>query len=665
MAGATADDTAVAGRTLPKLGVTAAPLPHSTTSDNPQLSLIADAGLRASINPKISKSGGTNRMEPLALTGAAAIADERRYREDLERQQSQMTSLNPAMHITNALMGGTAQPMSVSRHVPFPPMNNFSSTVDVTEPMRTDNTSSSVSKAYSPKFSRVRSDPASVIATNGSLHVASSDTGLGERSSKALTYPPPAPLDLPEPPTRGMSLPHCTSRPPSTKKHRCPHCATEFTRHHNLKSHLLTHSQEKPYMCQTCQSKFRRLHDLKRHTKLHTGERPHTCPKCKRAFARGDALARHNKGPGGCAGRRDSAGGDDDMDESIDGAVYAEDDHETRYHERTESEESLAKRQKGEKGHKNSTLSLSSEAVPSPDSRIQSHQVDTYPVSASKPAPTSRFQPGNSSTIALPQDTSLQASSQRAGRPIISSIHFDPPVSTFAQSGITESPKPLTSGQLEPIQQRGRSPSLVNQFNPQHFGRGTGRTAPPSGLAPPQLPSMQGWTPDNRRTSVHSPGLQSFQTSPFRPLPSILTSQPYTHQPGSSPNPGSASSYHHGMREMLASDPGPVQSGPPAPTHGASDASVWEYVHSIEARMQRMQHDMEVEARNREIQYEARISRLRDEVGMLKGQQQNGQQQNSQQPTDQMQNGADAEWAAAKRPAADRPAAKRPAKEVM
>jgi DNA-directed RNA polymerase subunit M/transcription elongation factor TFIIS len=54
------------------------------------------------------------------------------------------------------------------------------------------------------------------------------------------------------------------SRDGKKRKHKCPECGQYFTRLHNLKSHLLTHSQEKPFICQECGHKFRRLHDLKR-----------------------------------------------------------------------------------------------------------------------------------------------------------------------------------------------------------------------------------------------------------------------------------------------------------------------------------------------------------------------------------------------------------------
>jgi uncharacterized Zn-finger protein len=112
----------------------------------------------------------------------------------------------------------------------------------------------------------------------------------------------------------------------SGKRHKCPYCSTVFTRHHNLKSHLLTHAQEKPYVCQTCGARFRRLQDLRRHNKLHTGERIHTCDKCGRRFARGDALARHNKGPGGCAGRRVGAEDEPFAEEGMEGVEHHEDD---------------------------------------------------------------------------------------------------------------------------------------------------------------------------------------------------------------------------------------------------------------------------------------------------------------------------------------------------
>lgn len=153
---------------------------------------------------------------------------------------------------------------------------------------------------------------------------------MEEKAPTSLSFPgvlqPGPAMSAPAPPDRHYSLPNNgEAASTSNKKHKCPYCDTEFTRHHNLKSHLLTHSQEKPYLCQTCNLRFRRLHDLKRHGKLHTGEKPHVCPKCDRKFARGDALARHSKGAGGCAGRRASVGSYGDQGE-YDGANRNEGD---------------------------------------------------------------------------------------------------------------------------------------------------------------------------------------------------------------------------------------------------------------------------------------------------------------------------------------------------
>jgi len=87
----------------------------------------------------------------------------------------------------------------------------------------------------------------------------------------------------------------------SKKRFKCSDCGLLFTRMHNLKSHALTHSREKPYICEHCNATFRRLHDLKRHQKLHTGERPFICTTCQRSFARQDALNRHLKPAGECS----------------------------------------------------------------------------------------------------------------------------------------------------------------------------------------------------------------------------------------------------------------------------------------------------------------------------------------------------------------------------
>ncbi|KAH8555026.1 hypothetical protein BGW37DRAFT_420020 [Umbelopsis sp. PMI_123] len=87
----------------------------------------------------------------------------------------------------------------------------------------------------------------------------------------------------------------------SDKPFVCKECDQTFSRPHNLKSHLATHSAERPYQASICQHQFRRHHDLKRHQKLHTGERPYVCNTCDRSFARLDALNRHRRAEGGSA----------------------------------------------------------------------------------------------------------------------------------------------------------------------------------------------------------------------------------------------------------------------------------------------------------------------------------------------------------------------------
>ncbi|KAK3714196.1 DNA-binding transcription factor [Vermiconidia calcicola] len=89
---------------------------------------------------------------------------------------------------------------------------------------------------------------------------------------------------------------------------QCTLCPKRFTRAYNLRSHLRTHTDERPFVCTVCGKAFARQHDRKRHEGLHSGEKKFVCkgtlqsgPQwgCGRRFARADALGRHFRSEAG------------------------------------------------------------------------------------------------------------------------------------------------------------------------------------------------------------------------------------------------------------------------------------------------------------------------------------------------------------------------------
>ena len=397
-----------------------------------------------------------------------------------------------------------------------------------------------------------------------------------ENENKAMSYP--APFLTPQTgdgTRRGMSLPHSGTRQgtrsPSSKKHRCPYCATEFTRHHNLKSHLLTHSQEKPYVCSTCQSRFRRLHDLKRHTKLHTGERPHICPKCGRKFARGDALARHNKGPGGCAGRRSSMGsfgGDEDFDdEGMDGVMYGE-------------PESLEDEEGNEKRPGIRRQAPSGDDVPDEGAHA-SRLPSTYPPIQGRP-------PGGIASGNFPPRGGFgpplgSGSSGHGGNPMgfpqqsgSGSSRYPVPGGSYASNPLTESPKPLSPGQNQrgsgPVDTRNRSPSMAqyHQSQPSSYGRSAGGSGSSLGIpGSTQLPPPPGFLP-SQSGPTHPP------TQPVGP-PTHVGSGPLSSHSNSLSSHGQSG---HGSGEAHTS-----------PMFAKEDR-LWAYVKSLEQRMNGMSDEI-------------------------------------------------------------------------
>lgn len=645
-------------------------------SPNPNITPLSHAALGQSPSPKSPRFKGAFSPSFAPLTGAAAFEDDRRRKEELAREaeasHSGAMSENPASRALSSLMAGGGAAMSRPQDAPVATaaMSEGMTKVAnaITIPAPTTNEKSEVSPASVTSLASLGSTAQTATAGASPNMVASPGamTGLSDSegregrtatstqfkvpeeqpANRALSFPGHvlAQPDASRGPLRGMSLPmpgqnqQLAPRSPSHKKHKCPYCETEFTRHHNLKSHLLTHSQEKPYVCQTCAMRFRRLHDLKRHMKLHTGERPHICPKCDRKFARGDALARHSKGQGGCAGRRASMGsfgGEDDYEVSnagdddggMEGVMYTNGMPQGNEADMTEEERrrlSLpsikAQHVAGHQGSGDSYISHSRTPSTYPPAGPRQFQSSggLYPPNADRNSSGSGTSPTLQSHGAGVHSPSGSLSSMAAGGgggPI------------FSQGGMTESPKPLSPAGMQSHQlghdssiSRQRSPSLTTQFQQQHFGRRQSGRASPTGMSlpsphatsqGPKLPALSGLAPPDQRYTLTS------QTTGQHGMPNGGSQvQSGASSPGTAFQPPRSGPLHQQGSG----------SGESANVFASGDRGIWAYCQTLEDREKKMEVEIN-NLRNEKQQavdqiktQQEQINRLSEEVAFLRGQ---------------------------------------------
>ncbi|XP_060102831.1 PR domain zinc finger protein 5 isoform X4 [Heteronotia binoei] len=75
----------------------------------------------------------------------------------------------------------------------------------------------------------------------------------------------------------------------------CQECDKKFISANQLKRHMITHSEKRPYTCEVCNKSFKRLDQVNAHNIIHSEDKPYKCKLCGKGFAHRNVYKNHKK----------------------------------------------------------------------------------------------------------------------------------------------------------------------------------------------------------------------------------------------------------------------------------------------------------------------------------------------------------------------------------